>query len=70
MRTFKLIRRRDVSGVSGTGTVAQGVEFNDGKVAMRWLGKYRTTEIAHDIQTIIEIHGHDGATVVEWERDA
>jgi hypothetical protein len=35
MRLFLLIRNEDVSGVSGTGIVAEGVEFSDGTVAMR-----------------------------------
>ena len=28
-RTFKLLRLKDVSGVSGKGIVAEGVEFHD-----------------------------------------
>ena len=37
MRLFKLQRKVDCSGVSGTGVVAEGVEFDDGQVALRWL---------------------------------
>ena len=37
MRIFSLVRHEDVSGVSGTGRVADGVEFNDGTVVLRWL---------------------------------
>jgi hypothetical protein len=32
---FMLRRTEDVSGLSGTGMVAEGVEFTDGRVAMR-----------------------------------
>lgn len=66
MREFCLTRTTDISGVSGTGTVAEGVEFSDGRVVLCWLvgggamGVYRT------INEVIQIHGHNGATVVEW----
>ena len=41
MRTFRLIRDEDPTGISGTGSVAEGVEFDDGTVAMRWEGPIR-----------------------------
>lgn len=67
MRTFMLYREEDISGVSGEGYIAEGVEFSDGKVVLRWLGELRTTEIAHDIATIEAIHGHEGRTKVIWD---
>ena len=36
MRTFHMVRKHDISGVSGTGTVLDGVEFDNGKVAVSW----------------------------------
>lgn len=36
MRVFELERLEDVSGISGTGIVAQGVEFDNGKVCIAW----------------------------------
>jgi hypothetical protein len=66
VRRFQLVRSEDVSGVSGTGVIAQGVEFDDGHVAMRWLGKVKTTEEADAIADILIIHGHGGRTVVVW----
>lgn len=63
MRLFELHRTRDVSGISGTGVVAQGVEFDDGKVALRWLrptGNH-TTSIFDNIAAVEVIHGHKGA---------
>jgi hypothetical protein len=42
-RTFVLDRRRDISGVSGTGLVAEGVVWSDGAVALRWSGENPTT---------------------------
>ena len=56
----------DTSGISGVGNVAQGVEFDDGTCAMRWLTEYRSTAIYDNIIDLVKIHGHNGATVVIW----
>lgn len=70
MRTFNLVRHNDVSGISGTGVVAQGVEFNDGSVAMRWIvGEHRSTVLWANIEAVVAIHGHGGATELVWEED-
>lgn len=37
MKTFHIVRHADESGVSGTGTVLQGVEFDSGLVIIQWL---------------------------------
>lgn len=67
MRTFTLERSKDVTGVSGTGTVAEGVEFSDGKVALRWVvGEHRSTVTWDSIESVEKIHGHNGATVIQW----
>lgn len=65
-RRFRLMRHEDVSGVSGTGPVAEGVQFTDGAVALRWYGDYPTTTVWDGIDSVIAIHGHGGATEVEW----
>ncbi len=66
MRRFVLERDRDVSGVSGTGVVAEGVEFDDGKVCLRWRGKHRSLVMWDEIESVLVIHGHDGATRLVW----
>lgn len=71
---FQLIRQHDVTGISGTGLVAEGVQFSDGTVVMRWLksGTSRpehvkpTTVVHDDIDSVIALHGHGGATFVRW----
>lgn len=65
-RRFRLIRHHDVSGVSGTGPVAEGVQFTDEAVALRWYGDYPTTTVWDSIDSVIAIHGHHGATEIEW----
>ena len=64
-RIFVLIRDADVSGTSGTGVVAEGVVFSDGTVAMRWLTRTRSTALYDNLEDLVEIHGHDGASRVE-----
>lgn len=68
MRMFVLERLEDVSGISGTGTVAEGVEFSDGRAAVRWLGATSSTELWDNIAAVEAIHGHGGKTVVQWTR--
>lgn len=64
--TFVLHRYEDKSGVSGTGLVAEGVEFSDGAVALHWPGEYPSTAAWEDIRGVEAVHGHGGLTVVEY----
>lgn len=66
MRTFVLRRLEDVSGVSGLGVVAEGVEWTCGKVSLCWLGNYQSTEQADSLHVIEATHGHGGKTLIEW----
>ncbi|TCN42706.1 hypothetical protein EV644_102659 [Kribbella orskensis] len=65
-QTFELVRYADISGVSGTGTVAEGCVFTDGSVALRWHGENPSTAVWPDLDSILAVHGHCGATVVRW----
>lgn len=78
MRTFKVVRHVDVTGLSGTGTVAEGCEFSDGSVVMRWLDidhdsenykrGVRPTVVIHEgIDSVIALHGHNGFTEVVFD---
>lgn len=70
MRTFVLERTEDVSGVSGVGTVAEGIEFSDGRVALRWIvGEHRSTVSWDSIESVEKIHGHGGATTIRWTHE-
>lgn len=68
-KRFVLRRDTDITGVSGTGIVAEGVMFSDATVAIRWRGSAASTVIWSRIEDAIAIHGHGGATVVEWIDD-
>jgi hypothetical protein len=63
LRRFQLHRDVDINGVSGTGVVAEGVEFEDGSAAMRWSGEVSSV-VFYDagMPAVARIHGHDGAT--------
>lgn len=65
-RPFLLIRDIDHTGVSGTGCVAEGCEFTDGSVALRWYGEHASTVLWKTIDDAMAIHGHDGATRIVW----
>lgn len=65
-RTFELVRYRDPSGVSGTGVVAEGCEFTDGSVALRWRGDNPATAVWPNVESILAVHGHHGATEIRW----
>ncbi|QJD50859.1 hypothetical protein KNV00_gp160 [Streptomyces phage Bmoc] len=66
MRLFELHRDIDSSGVSGTGVVAQGVEFDNRQCCMTWLTEWNSVAVYPDIQTLEAIHGHGGNTRVVW----
>jgi hypothetical protein len=65
-RRFELVRHADPSGVSGPGIVADGVEFADGTVVMRWTCSRPATSVWASLDDLITIHGHNGRTVVRW----
>lgn len=65
-RRFLLIRASDVSGVSGIGCVAEGMEFTDGPVSLRWRGQHPSTATWDGISGVVAVHGHSGLTTVEW----
>lgn len=66
MRRFEIRRDEDESGVSGTGIVAEGCEFEDGSVAMRWLSHKASWGLFDNIKHLRDIHGHRGKTKVVW----
>lgn len=65
-KRFQLIRDKDVSGVSGTGVVAWGVRFPNGKVALSWNGRYTSVVVYDSISDAEAVHGHHGSTYINW----
>ena len=69
MRFFNVMRNDDISGISGCGIVAEGVEFHDGQVAISWFGRYHILEVCKDLKTWLDVHGHEGRTIVEFLKE-
>lgn len=56
-----------MSGVSGVGAVAEGVEFSTGRVALQWLtGPNRSIALHDSLLSLRHVHGHAGRTEVVW----
>lgn len=69
MKRFELHRDEDVTGVSGTGIVAEGVWFEKGDVAVvRWTSEWPTSVVWHERgrESVETIHGHNGKTRIVW----
>ena len=66
MRRFQLHRDHDVTGISGTGLVAEGAAFSDGGAVVRWLTGTRSTVVWDHVEDVHKIHGHGGATRIVW----
>jgi hypothetical protein len=66
---FVLRRYHDVTGVSGTGVVADGAWFpaaGKSVAVVRWRGERGSTVVWDNLMHVREIHGHDGATRIEF----
>jgi hypothetical protein len=77
MRRFELVRNEDESGVSGTGVVAEGVQFESGACVFEWFNEknpnVNTTQNGltvkpgpDGVKDLLEVHGHDGRTELRW----
>jgi hypothetical protein len=69
IQRFNLFRTVDETGYSGTGIVAQGVVFGNGKVVLCWLnGNSGVSSIAiyESYDDALKIHGHGGTTGIEF----
>jgi len=68
MRRFYLFRKEDVHGMSGTGRVADGVEFDNGWVALTWKGEVASLTTFHSISAVQKLHTHNGQhdTQIIW----
>ena len=66
-RRFHLQRDTDITGVSGTGRVADGILWPDGTVSIRWTGSMPSTVFWHSIANALHVHGHGGHTTIVWD---
>jgi hypothetical protein len=66
-KRFHLHRTVDSSGISGTGDIAEGVEFVNGMCVLTWLTKHSSVAVYKDIGDVEAIHGHQGNTKIIWD---
>lgn len=61
---------RALIGAVGRGrlvTVAEGVEWSDGTVTLRWRGQWPATSAWEGgIDAVLAVHGHNGTTEIRW----
>lgn len=66
VRTFYLMRKEDPTGVSGTGLVAYGALFPNGKAALVWNTPYKSVGVYDSMTDLEAIHCHGGLTEVVY----
>jgi hypothetical protein len=66
MRRFVLDRSFDATGTSGTGVVAEGVQFSSGHVVIHWLSQLEAINVYGNAMVLEQLHGHNGSTVIKW----
>jgi len=66
MRRFVLIRAEDLTGVSGTGEVAEGTVFSSGLAVIRWLREPYAMGVYQTLDDVISVHGHEGRTQLQF----
>lgn len=66
MRRFYLERDEDVTGTSGTGVVAEGVEYSNGQISIHWISQLESVNIYGNATVLVKLHGHDGRTRIVW----
>lgn len=65
-RRFVLNRNEDETGTSGTGIVAIGTQYPNGKVSLTWLSHMGSMVWYDTIEIVKALHGHGGKTEVLW----
>ena len=67
MKIFRLNRDTDISGTSGTGkAIAYGVVLNSGRAVLTWRTELSSIAIYDNMEALEAIHGHSGATTIEY----
>ena len=66
MRRFVLIRAEDLTGVSGTGEVAEGTVFSSGLAVIHWLREPYAMGVYQSLEDVISVHGHEGRTQLQF----
>ncbi len=66
-RLFQLIRPASAATAPGTDPMAEGVEWSDGTVTLRWRGQWPATSAWEGgIDAMLAVHAANGSTVLRW----
>ena len=68
LRSFTLVRSEDVSGSSGLGIVATGIELHDGQIVLKWERPPYATALYRDLHAMMMVHEHGGKTKVVFHQ--
>jgi len=68
-RRFQLIRDVDVTGISGTGPVADGVLWPNGWCSVMWRTQWFSLVAYPSLEHVEHIHGHNGQTRIVFLDD-
>lgn len=66
MRRFVLIRVEDLTGVSGTGEVAEGTVFSSGLTVIHWLREPYAMGVYQTLEDVMTVHGHEDRTQLQF----
>ena len=74
MRRFLLERVEDETGISGSGWIAEGVQFTNGLVSLTWRtapgglehGAWSSVATYPTLAMVEKVHGHGGKTLVRF----
>jgi len=64
MKLFYFFRKEDLTGISGTGPVVEGVQFTNGWCAVRWLSATSSICFYQNLEEVKLIHGHGERTEI------
>lgn len=62
IKRFRLYRNEDKIGISGTGLIADGVQFANGKVCVHWFGETQSIVVWDNIKDMEKVNCHNGST--------
>jgi hypothetical protein len=65
-KRFILNRTTDATGTSGTGIIADGVEFPSGKCVIHFRPAPGSIIIFDSVSDMESVHGHNGQTQIVW----
>jgi hypothetical protein len=64
-KRFKIVRSLDVTGISGLGEIAIGIQWPDQSCSLYWM-KFGTTGSYKNIDQLKSIHCYNNNSLVEW----